>query len=323
MIVLGLQGSPRKRGNTEALLSAFLKEAARRSADVLMLNPSQMKIEPCRGCRSCEKSGLCEIADDDMSCIVYPELRKADLIVIAAPVYFYGMPSQLKALIDRGQALWARKYILGLNDPGSKHRIGFLLSVGARGDEHLFNGINQTAKYFFNTVGASYKGCLTYNHIENAGVIQNHPSAFDDARKKAAELVEPLLKRKKLIFICGRNAGRSQMAAAFAQVHAGGRFEILSGGCNPARAVSSVMQHVMAEKGIDMAFRKPMSAESALGGASADFAVTMESGISCQALSGAEIIKWDIPDPKGRPIEFLRGLRDDIEKKVIDLFGRL
>ena len=323
MLVLGLQGSPRKGGNTDILLSSFIEEAAGRGADVLVFNPSEMRIEPCRGCRFCERNGFCVIDGDDMSRVVYPALRKADLIVMASPVFFYSVPSQLKALIDRCQALWAGKYLLKLSDPGSKWRKGFLLSAGARKDEHLFDGINLTAKYFFGTISAPYTGSLVYNQIENIGDIQNHSSAIDDIRRKAAELVEPLLKRKRIIFVCSGNAGRSQMSAAFAQIYAGDRFEFLSGGSKPASEVSRLMTEVMAEKGIDMAFRKPVSLEAAMGRGKADYAVTMGCEVSCPVLPGAEIIEWDLPDPKGQPIDFMRGLRDEIQKNVMDLISKL
>jgi protein-tyrosine-phosphatase len=180
-----------------------------------------------------------------------------------------------------------------------------------------------TGKYFFNSIGAVHAGSLTYNEIEKSGDILNHPSAISDARGKASELLLSLSKRKRVIFICSGNAGRSQMSAAFAQIRAGDRLEVISGGSSPANEISSVMQQVMAEKGIDMAFRKPMSIVNALGGKPVDCAVTMGCGVSCPVLPGAEIIQWDLPDPRGKPVEFMRVLRDEIEKKVIDLVGKL
>jgi len=323
MMVLGLQGSPRKKGNTDILLSAFIEGAAGSGADVLTLNPSKMKIEPCTGCRFCEKNGYCVITGDDMSREVYPALRKADLIVVASPIFFYGVPSRLKALIDRSQALWSRKYLMKLMDPGAKWRKGFLLSLGATKGKNLFEGTSLTAKYFFDGIGAAYEGSLTYHQIENAGDIQKHPSAIDDVRRKAAELIEPLSKRKRIIFICRENACRSQMSAAFAQIYAGGRLDVSSGGSAPATEVSRLMMDVMAEKGIDMAFKKPVPFETALGIRKIDYAVTMECEVSCPVMPGTEIIEWNLPDPSGKPIEFMRGLRDEIEKKVIDFVGKL
>jgi len=102
---------------------------------------------------------------------IYPLLRQADIIVMAIPIFFYGPTAQMKCLIDRSQALWARRYVHRLIDPGRKWRRGFLLALGATKGRNLFEGINLTAKYFFDAVGASSDGRLTYKQIEGLGKI--------------------------------------------------------------------------------------------------------------------------------------------------------
>ncbi|MBW2196203.1 MAG: NAD(P)H-dependent oxidoreductase [Deltaproteobacteria bacterium] len=157
---------------------------------------------------------------------------------MATPVYFYGPTAQMKALIDRTQTLWARKYVHKLTDPGRKYRRGLLLSVGATKGKNLFDGMNLTANYFFDAVGASFEKSLTYRETEKAGEI-------------------PLLKRKRVLFVCTENACRSQMASAFAQQIAGDKLEVNSAGSAPAQKVNPIMEEVMMEKGMDMAFRNP------------------------------------------------------------------
>ena len=164
MFILGLQGSPRIKGNTSILLSSFLTEAERLGARVKHIDVAKMDISPCQECGICEEKGFCPI-DDDMQAI-YPLFRQADIIVMASPVFFYGPTAQMKAVIDRTQALWARKYVHKLIDPGRKWRQGFLLSLGATKGKNLFNGISLTARYFFDAVGASFEGTLTYRQIE-------------------------------------------------------------------------------------------------------------------------------------------------------------
>ena len=88
MFVLGLQGSPRAKGNTGILLSAFLDEVERLGGRVSTLDATKMKVMPCLGCGACERKGYCP-QDDDMQA-AYPLLRKADLVVLATPIYFYG-----------------------------------------------------------------------------------------------------------------------------------------------------------------------------------------------------------------------------------------
>lgn len=100
MNIVILSGSPRKGGNTEILAESFAQGASSKH-NVDFISVRDYHINPCIGCNSCFKR-------DDQSCIqkddmqtVYDKLAKADMLVVASPVYFYGISSQLKALIDR------------------------------------------------------------------------------------------------------------------------------------------------------------------------------------------------------------------------------
>ncbi len=319
MFILGLQGSPRKKGNTSKLLSAFLDEAERLGANTQYLDVPRMNIKPCLGCGNCERKGFC-IIDDEMQ-QVYPLLRKADIIVMATPVFFYGATAQIKCLIDRSQVLWARKYVHELEDPGRKWRQGLFLSVGATKGKDLFEGISLTAKYFFDAIGASFGGSLTYIKIEDPGDIEKHPTALNDAEEKAKALVSPLLNRRKILFLCTENACRSQMASAFIQAYAGDRIEAESAGSAPAKEVNPIMEEAMREKGLDMAYRIPKSIDDAVSGGEPDLIVTMGCGDSCPMFPGVKNVAWDLPDPAGKPIDFMRQVRDEIERKVKKLIA--
>ncbi len=319
MFVLGLQGSPRKNGNTSKLLSAFLHQAESLGAQTRYLDVPRMNIHPCRGCGNCEKKAFCPI-DDDMQ-EVFPLLREADIILMATPVFFYGATAQIKGLIDRSQVLWARKYIHNLEDPGRKWRLGLLLSVGATKGKDLFEGISLTAKYFFDAVGAGFEGGLVYKKIEGPTDIERHPSALNDTRKKAADLVGRFLRRKKILFVCTRNACRSQMAAAFARYHAGDRIDARSAGSAPADAVDPGMVEVMREKGLDMAFCRPSAIDTESDGLRPELVVSMGCGETCPAVPGAGQLTWDLPDPEGESVDFMREVRDEIEKRVKALIG--
>jgi multimeric flavodoxin WrbA/protein-tyrosine-phosphatase len=315
MFVLGLQGSPRIKGNTSLLLSAFLAEAQRLGARTHQVHVARQNISPCLECGTCEKDGFCAV-DDDMQRI-YPLLWQADIIVMATPVFFYGPTAQMKALIDRSQALWGRRYVHKLVDPGRKWRRGFLLSLGATRGKNLFDGVKLTARYFFDAVGATFEGSLTYRQIQAEGDLARHPTALSDAKEQARTLVTPLFKRKKVLFACTENACRSQMAGAFAQSLAGDRIEAESAGSSPAEEVNPVMEEVMAEKGIDMAFRRPKSLEEAgrrLG--TPDLIITMGCEEACPLFPGVLSQEWELPDPSGKSIDFMRQVRDDIEERV-------
>jgi protein-tyrosine-phosphatase/putative NADPH-quinone reductase len=312
VFVLGLQGSPRTKGNTTILLSTFLTEAERLGARTQHLDVARKNISPCQECGTCDKDGFCPI-DDDMQQI-YPLLRQADVIVMATPIFFYGPTAQMKALIDRSQALWARRYVHKLVDPGRKWRRGFLLSLGATKGKNLFEGVSLTAKYFFDAVGASFDGSLTYRRIEKAGEITTHPTALSDAKERAKSLVTPFLNRKKILFVCTENACRSQMASAFAQYHAGDKFEVMSAGSAPAEKIDPLMEEVMREKGIDMAFRKPKSIQEASRLVKPDLIISMGCEEACPHFPRVPNEDWNLPDPSGKSIGFMRKIRDEIEE---------
>jgi arsenate reductase len=314
MFVLGLQGSPRTKGNTNALLGAFLSEAERLGARTLRLDIAKMDISPCRECGTCEREGFCPI-DDDMQ-QVYPLLWRADLVVMATPIFFYGPTAQMKALIDRSQALWARRYVHKLSDPGRKWRRGLLLSLGATKGKSLFDGTIFTAKYFFDAVGATFEGALTYRSIEGSGDIERHPMALSEAREKARSLVGPFLTRRKILFASSENGCRSLMAGAFARFHGGDRLEADSAGSKPASEVDPVMVEAMQERGIDMAFQSPQLVETALKGWQPETVVCVAGEAECPPVSGVSREVWGLPGATGRTMEVMRRMRDEIEERV-------
>ncbi len=98
MKVLGIMGSPRIGGNTQILLDVALKEACSAGATAETLLVDRLKISPCREYYGCLKDGNCVIRDDMDA--IYPQLISADIVIVAAPMFFYGLTSQVKALID-------------------------------------------------------------------------------------------------------------------------------------------------------------------------------------------------------------------------------
>ena len=319
MLVLGLQGSPRKKGNTDILLSAFMETAKQSGAETSVINVYEQKIDPCIECSMCERMGACSI-QDDMSQEIYPLLRRADIVVLASPIFFYNVTAPLKAVIDRTQTFWSRKYRLNMEDPRRKNRKGFLLAIGATKGKTLFHGTIATAKYFFDAIGASSLGQLTYPRIEERGEINQHPTAISDAKEKALEIVSPLLQRKKILFACRENACRSQMAAAFANYYAGDVVEAVCGGSQAIESVNTNMEQVMKETGLDMGFIKPQSIDMAIQHVQPDIIVTMGCGEDgCPFVPGAKKIDWDLEDPSGKPIEMMRQVRDDILQRVQNL----
>ena len=192
---------------------------------------------------------------------IYGLLREADAIVMASPVFFYNVTAQLKALIDRSQTLWARKYKLKLTDPSRALPARFCAGRRRHSREKSFRRNRSDGEVFFDAVGADYAGSLTYRRIEAKGDMEKHPTVLDDVKAAAENFLKPLLGRKTVLFTGRKDACRSQMACAFMQYLGGDRIEALSAARSPAPEVNPLMVDVMQEKGIDMAFRIPRSIE--------------------------------------------------------------
>ena len=322
MFVLGLQGSPRLKGNTNFLLSVFMEAAENLGAKTHTIHVDKKNILPCKEYIVCEKKGFCPI-DDDMPHEIYPLIRMADVIVVATPIFFYNTTAQMKAVIDRCQTFWARKYRLKLTDPGRNTRCGFLLAVGATKGKNLFEGLKLTTAYFFDAVDATFKGSLTYPGIEKRGDMKKHPTAVKDVKNTVNELLKPFLTRKKVMFVCPDNACLSQMASAYAQCLGGHTFDIVGGGLHPADKINPTMQQIMQEDGIDMAFRQPQSLDVVADGKSLDCVITMGDNIPTQLPVSASTQHWDLPDPTGKQMDFMRELQIDIKSRVTKLISQL
>ncbi|HEX3277051.1 MAG TPA: arsenate reductase ArsC [Thermoleophilaceae bacterium] len=125
-----------------------------------------------------------------------------------------------------------------------------------------------------------------------------------------------------VLFVCLHNAGRSQMSAALFERATAGRHRALSAGTTPADRVHPEVVEVMRELDIDLADREPRLLTRELA-EQADVVVTMGCGDECPYVPGKRYVDWDLPDPKGRPLEEVRATRDDIERRVSDLVAEL
>jgi multimeric flavodoxin WrbA len=187
MKVLGIMGSPRRQSNTEILLDKALEGAREAGSEVEKVLVSNLQISPCLEIYTCRKDGNCAIKDDMQS--LYEKLLEADHIIFASPIFFYGITSQAKAIIDRCQALWVRKHVLGMGKEDKRVRRGVFISVGATRGAKLFDGAVLTVKYFFDAIGVKYSGDLLVRGIDNKGQIRERPAALEDAFRLGQELV--------------------------------------------------------------------------------------------------------------------------------------
>lgn len=182
MKVAGIAGSPRRGGNTDLLLDEFLSAipAAGNSIERIIVPPS---VRPCLGCDKC-LSGRC--VQEDVMQDIYPVLDSADMIVLAAPVYFYGLPGHVKAMVDRAQLFFNRKYVLR-KESGRKKK-GVFLSCGATGGARLFDGASLTVKYWFDALDCEYAGEALFRKVDAKEDIRNAPGALESVRLLANRL---------------------------------------------------------------------------------------------------------------------------------------
>lgn len=188
MKVLGIAGSPRRGGNTDTLLSEVLRGAADKGAETKTIVLGKLKYISCQHCDACLEKGICKINDDMQQ--IYKDLAEADIIVLASPIQFMGITAEAKAMIDRCQSLWAKKYILKIPplEP-AKDRKGFFISVGGRKVPNLFESALVVVKTFFRIINVTYAGELLFSGIDEKGAIQKHPDAIQQAFSAGQKLV--------------------------------------------------------------------------------------------------------------------------------------
>jgi arsenate reductase (thioredoxin) len=118
-----------------------------------------------------------------------------------------------------------------------------------------------------------------------------------------------------VLFLCVRNAGRSQMAAAFMRRLGGGRVDVGSGGSEPAEHLHPAVVEAMREKGIDLGRERPRAWSDERIKA-ADVVVTMGCGDACPFYPGTRYVDWELDDPAGKPLVEVRPIRDEVERRV-------
>jgi multimeric flavodoxin WrbA len=186
--ILGIAGSPRRGGNTDVLLAEILRGAADKGAETKTIILGNLKYVSCRHCDACLEKGICKIQDDMQQ--IYKELEEADVIVLASPIQFMGLTAETKAMIDRCQAMWSRKYVLKVPPLNpAKDRKGFFISVGGRKVPNLFDAALVTVKTFFRVLDVTYVGDLLFTGIDEKGAIIKHPDALRQAFLAGQKLV--------------------------------------------------------------------------------------------------------------------------------------
>jgi hypothetical protein len=192
--VFGIAGSGRRGGNSETLLDWCLDAARAEGAEVTKVRLYDLDLIGCRACDACFKDGTC-IQKDGMG-ELYPQLRDADSIVVAAPVYSMGMPGVPKIMVDRCQPFWALRYILQkpLERMEGPERLGAFLSCSGTDLPGVFEGSTRVIRYLWHVLGVTHAGEVLVPQVDARGEMLPHA----DARAAAEDLGRQLGRDRQL-----------------------------------------------------------------------------------------------------------------------------
>ncbi len=189
MKLVAIYGSPRKGGNTEVIADMLINELNKGlDLEIERFYIRDMKISGCIECYGCEETGSC-VLEDDMQAI-YEALEGADLLIFSAPIFFYSFNAQAKAVIDRIQAFWVRKYILK-KSPEKKVK-GILVSAGGTKGKKLFDGALLTFKYFMDSMDGEVLYNLTFRGLDKKGDAEKNREVREKTEKAAEEILKLL-----------------------------------------------------------------------------------------------------------------------------------
>ena len=186
--ILAICGSPRRKGNTTALLNQAVQGAMDAGAELEKIVLRDLKMSPCLEIYGCKEKGRCVIQDDFQK--LYDQLLSCQGLILASPIFFYTVSSHTKILMDRCQSLWVKKYWIDKIPVGQKelNRKGLFLSVGATKGKRLFEGTLLTVKYFFDVLDMELWKALCYRGLDVEGDVLKHPESLQEVYEAGKEL---------------------------------------------------------------------------------------------------------------------------------------
>lgn len=181
MNVLGINASPRKKGNSAILLEEALKAAKESGHSTELINLDELDISPWRELKPGREIGVSPIEDDAEE--VLAKIINTDIIILSSPIYFGSLSAQAKIMIDRCQIFWERKMLLKQKIRPDSAKAA-LICVEASQKPDFFENAKQIAGNFFAIIDAEYKNELFCTGLEGPDDLKKHPEFL----KKAYEL---------------------------------------------------------------------------------------------------------------------------------------
>jgi multimeric flavodoxin WrbA len=185
-LVVGLNGSPRRNGNSARLLDEALRSAQMAGATVIRFDLAFMNVSPCKACEECFVDGECVIRDDME--MVYKALEEADAVVVASPIYFSGMSSYAKIAVDRCQALWARRKVLKI---GRRPGAGAMILTAAQPNARFDNAVSELRALLIG-IGIAPGEVLKVAGADGPSYSADHPEVLAQARELGTRLVSSI-----------------------------------------------------------------------------------------------------------------------------------
>lgn len=177
-------GSARKNGETKAMLDLLLQEMGEKAGEVEIIDTYHTDVAPCKDCRYCWKKRGCSIKDGMQE--IYQKVDDADIIILAAPVYFNSIPGKMKVLVDRFQVYWASQ--VRKDRPEQPAGRGAALFVGgAPSFETQFDGAALVARGLFHDFALEDGGMITFPDTDKQKVAES-PETVARIRELAAAL---------------------------------------------------------------------------------------------------------------------------------------
>ena len=189
--MLAIHGSARSRGNSRTLLDTAVSGAmdVRDDLTVERVRAYEARVDPCIACGRCEEDVVGCAREGDGWTALESSLRSADVLLLATPVYFMGLPAPVKAIVDRLQGLWWHRERGGqvATNKGPYRRCGLILV--ASGDGSVFRPSERMAKAAFNTLGFTLEAKMLAGGLENPGDAERNTGLLAEARELGTRLV--------------------------------------------------------------------------------------------------------------------------------------
>ncbi len=173
--------SPRADGNSDQAAALFARSLAGGAQTIFLRNH---RVQPCIGCGACARDGVCRVCGEDEAEDLFARLDLASGLVLTAPVYFYHLPSQAKAWIDRAQSRYLARQC-GRNAPGVIRPAYVVLVAGRTRGENLFAGILPTLRCFLHVLDFRIEGTALLRGVDEAGDFLRSGEAVEAVRNLA------------------------------------------------------------------------------------------------------------------------------------------